>query len=133
MSFSIWTRCAGDSELRTLRLSPWRVVEAQHQVSTRKLVDSTEEQILLEESVTATVALLGARNTLFWTIFYLRDEPISGSGTPLPPIFSNFRNDTTQQGTSLVWTHNVTPSATLNLSLTASQSKANTPPTGTTN
>src|SRR5215213_8388867 len=51
MSFSIWTRCAGDSELRPLRLSPWRVVEAQHQVSTRKLVDSTEEQILLEEMI----------------------------------------------------------------------------------
>ena len=51
MSFSIWTRCAGDSELRPLRVSPWRVVEAQHQVSTRKLVDSTEEQILLEELI----------------------------------------------------------------------------------
>lgn len=51
MSFSIWTRCAGDSELRLLRLSAWRVVESQHQVSTRKLVDSTEEQILLEELI----------------------------------------------------------------------------------
>src|SRR6185503_12477104 len=51
MSFSIWTRCAGGSELRTLRLSPWRVVEAQHQVSTRKLVDSAEEQVLLEEMI----------------------------------------------------------------------------------
>lgn len=51
MSSSIWTLCAGDSELRSLRISPWRVVEAQHQVSTRKLVDSTEEQILLEEMI----------------------------------------------------------------------------------
>lgn len=51
MSSSIWTRCAGDSELRALRLSPWRVVEAQHQVSTRKLVDSADEQILLEELI----------------------------------------------------------------------------------
>lgn len=51
MSSSIWTLCAGDSELGALRLSPWRVVEAQHQVSTRKLVDSTEEQILLEELI----------------------------------------------------------------------------------
>lgn len=48
MSSNIWTRCAGDSELRALRLVPWRVVEAQHQVSTRKLVDSAEEQDLLE-------------------------------------------------------------------------------------
>ena len=51
MSSSIWTRCAGDSELRALRLAPWRVVEAQHQVSTRKLVDSVEEQELLEEMI----------------------------------------------------------------------------------
>lgn len=51
MSSSIWTLCAGDSELRTVHLSPWRVVEAQHQVSTRKLVDSAEEQILLEEMI----------------------------------------------------------------------------------
>lgn len=51
MSSSIWTRCAGDSELRPLRLSPWRAVEAQHQLSTRKLVDSAEEQALLEELI----------------------------------------------------------------------------------
>lgn len=51
MSSSIWTQCAGDSELRPLRLSPWRVVEAQHLVSTRKLVDSAEEQVLLEEMI----------------------------------------------------------------------------------
>ena len=51
MSSSIWTRCAGDSELRRLDVSPWRVVEAQHQVSTRKLVDSNDEQSLLEEMI----------------------------------------------------------------------------------
>ncbi|MEO8561030.1 MAG: RES family NAD+ phosphorylase [bacterium] len=51
MSSSIWTRCAGDSRLRELRLAPWRVVEAQHHISTRKLVDSAEEQELLEELI----------------------------------------------------------------------------------
>jgi hypothetical protein len=51
MSSSIWTRCAGASEIRALRRSPWRVVEAQHQVSTRKLVDTVDEQILLEELI----------------------------------------------------------------------------------
>jgi len=54
MSSNIWTRCAGASEIRPLGLSPWRVVEAQHQVSTRKLVDSAEEQILLEELIDRT-------------------------------------------------------------------------------
>lgn len=51
MSSAIWTRCAGASEIRPLRLAPWRVVEAQHQVSTRKLVDSAEEQELLEDLI----------------------------------------------------------------------------------
>jgi hypothetical protein len=49
MSSSIWTRCAGGSEIRRLDATPWRVVEAQHQLSTRKLVDSAEEQMLLED------------------------------------------------------------------------------------
>jgi hypothetical protein len=51
MSSSIWTQCAGDSEIRPLRLSPWRAVEAQHQVSTRKLVDSLDEQEFLEKLI----------------------------------------------------------------------------------
>jgi len=51
MSSNIWTRCAGGSEIRSVGLTPWRVVEAQHQVSTRKLVDSAEEQMLLEELI----------------------------------------------------------------------------------
>lgn len=48
MSSSIWTRCAGRAELRRLSGRAWRVVEAQHRVATRKLVDSTEEQAILE-------------------------------------------------------------------------------------
>jgi hypothetical protein len=51
MSSSIWTQCAGDSELRPLRLVALRVVEAQHQVSTRKLVETDAEQALLEELI----------------------------------------------------------------------------------
>lgn len=54
MSSSIWTRCAADSDrplIQPLRLTPWRAVEAQHQISTRKLVDTADEQILLEELI----------------------------------------------------------------------------------
>jgi|SRR5687768_2368925 len=53
MSSSIWTQCAGDSKLAALRLEPWRVVEAQHQVSTRKLVDTDAEQQVLEQLIDA--------------------------------------------------------------------------------
>ena len=51
MSSDIWTQCAGHSERRTLKVQPWRVVESQHQVSTRKLVDTLAEQALLEELI----------------------------------------------------------------------------------
>lgn len=51
MSSDIWTLCAGLSEIRPYSLHPWRVVESQHQVSTRKLVDTLEEQALLEELI----------------------------------------------------------------------------------
>jgi hypothetical protein len=51
MSSSIWTRCAGESEISPLVLRAWRVVEAQHQVATRKLVDTAQEQELLEQLI----------------------------------------------------------------------------------
>lgn len=53
MSLDIWTRCVGDSEppWRRLTLTPFRVVESQTRISTRKLVDSDEEQALLEELI----------------------------------------------------------------------------------
>ena len=51
MSLNIWTRCAASFRPRRLELSAWRVVESQHVLSTRKLVDSDEEQALLEELI----------------------------------------------------------------------------------
>ena len=51
MSSSIWMQCAGASRRQLLQAVPWRVVESQHRVSTRKLVDSAAEQELLEALV----------------------------------------------------------------------------------
>jgi hypothetical protein len=48
MSPSIWTECAGDSEIRPLSVTARRAVEAQHVVSTARLVDTLEEQAALE-------------------------------------------------------------------------------------
>ena len=71
MSSSIWTRCAGGSELRPLRVAPWRAVEAQHHVSTRKLVDSAQEQELLEELIDRVKppATAGTLHYLLYTPF----------------------------------------------------------------
>ncbi|MDQ7087584.1 MAG: RES family NAD+ phosphorylase [Acidobacteriota bacterium] len=48
MSSNIWTRCAGEREVRPLACSVLRAVEAQHVIATRKLVDSPAEQEWLE-------------------------------------------------------------------------------------
>ncbi len=51
MSSSIWTRCGARANLRRLGGKAWRVVEGQHVVSTRKLVDSVAEQEILERLI----------------------------------------------------------------------------------
>lgn len=48
MSFTTWTPPAVASERKTFALSLWRAVEAQHVVSTMPLVDSLDEQAVLE-------------------------------------------------------------------------------------
>lgn len=54
MSLPIWTPAALSSELKPYRGRCWRLVEAQHRVSTLKLVDSLAEQELLEDLIDAT-------------------------------------------------------------------------------
>ena len=48
MSLNIWTQCAERFEPRRLAGPAWRAVESQHVTSTRKLVDSDDEQQVLE-------------------------------------------------------------------------------------
>ena len=89
MSSSIWTQCAGDSRLAALRLEPWRVVESQHQVSTRKLVDSDAEQQLLEQMIDAAKPPDSTRGKLHYLLFTpFRYPPLphgSRFGTRLEP------------------------------------------------
>src|SRR5271165_3974010 len=58
MSSPIWTPAALRSELCGLRTKRWRLVEGQHLISTRKLVDSNAEQRLLEDLIEATKPLV---------------------------------------------------------------------------
>ena len=54
MSSPIWTAAALSSEAVRLEGKVWRLVEAQHRVSTLKLVDTLDEQALLEELIEET-------------------------------------------------------------------------------
>lgn len=49
MSSPIWTATAVASEICAAAFAAWRAVESQHAVSTRRLVDTLDEQMLLEE------------------------------------------------------------------------------------
>ncbi|MEO5589682.1 MAG: RES family NAD+ phosphorylase [Gemmatimonadaceae bacterium] len=69
MSSNIWTQCAGASRRLPLHLSPWRVVEAQHLVSTRKLVDSDDEQVLLEELIDSVKPADITRGRIHYLLF----------------------------------------------------------------
>jgi uncharacterized protein (PEP-CTERM system associated) len=91
------------------------------------------QQIVLADSVSATMGLLGARNSMFLQLFYLHQEPIAGSGNALPPIFGNSTNNTTQQGASYIWTHNLTESVTMDLTISGNKSQLNSPLVGHTN
>jgi uncharacterized protein (PEP-CTERM system associated) len=65
-------------------------------------------QTLLQQSYLASVALIGARNTVLLSAFWLKNQPITATGTPLPPLLS-LGNDNTQTGGTVVWTHKLTP------------------------
>src|ERR687897_96239 len=60
MSSSTWTPAALSSEARLLSGTCWRLVEAQHRVSTLKLVDTVEEQSVLEDLIQDTKPVLPA-------------------------------------------------------------------------
>jgi len=51
MSSNIWTLCGAKPNVVEYRGRPWRVVEDQHHLATRSLVDSVEEHDLLERLI----------------------------------------------------------------------------------
>ncbi len=69
MSSSIWMRCGGVSRIQALGLEAWRVVESQHQISTRKLVDSAGEQQLLEQLIETSKPPAPSSGRLHYLLF----------------------------------------------------------------
>jgi uncharacterized protein (PEP-CTERM system associated) len=91
------------------------------------------QQIQLQERVTATFGLLGARNSFFLNAFYLQTQPITASGVVLPSIgVGALTNNNKQYGVSATYSHSVTAITSLNLTALASWSEALPPQTWTT-
>jgi uncharacterized protein (PEP-CTERM system associated) len=79
------------------------------------------QQLTLQESANATFGLLGARNSVFFNGFYLRTQPIAGSGNPLPPLLAGSNNNE-QFGVNVVWNHQLT--ALVSMGVNASWSRS---------
>jgi uncharacterized protein (PEP-CTERM system associated) len=91
------------------------------------------EQISLVEDARGTVGLLGARNSILFTGFYVRYQPISAAGAPLPPpLLTIAGNNSTQKGVAITWTHNLAPQAVLELTGTRLRTTLNIAPFGAT-
>lgn len=58
MEKNIWRRCKGIDHLVLLSNSVWRIIDSQNIVATRKLVDSLEEQDILEELIESSKPVL---------------------------------------------------------------------------
>lgn len=85
MSSSTWTPPAVASDARRARLELWRAVEAQHQIATMALVDTLDEQQLLEALLDASKPPVpDAAAGLHWLLF----TPFR---YPPPPRGSRFR------------------------------------------
>lgn len=67
---NIWAVCEGDQCKKNMSLEPWRVVEAQHILSSRDLVDSWDEHDVLEALIESTKPLVQQeKNYLIFTPF----------------------------------------------------------------
>jgi uncharacterized protein (PEP-CTERM system associated) len=84
------------------------------------------QQIYLEERASATVGLIGARNTLFMSAYRLRTQPLSGSGVVLPPAF-DLLNNNTQTGAGVAWTYRLSGTSTFNAAADYLHTAANPP------
>src|SRR5262249_55055195 len=73
------------------------------------------QAITLVERANASVGLLGARNSIVFSVFYVRQQPITAAGTELPGVFQP-QNNTTQVGFSAAWSHNLAPNLSSSVS-----------------
>lgn len=92
MSQSIWTQCEARFSSRPLSSRPWRVVEAQHVKSTRRLVDSDEDQEVLERLIDSSKPPW-PKNVVDAKLHYLLSTPFRH-----PPLHHGSRFGTRLEG-----------------------------------
>jgi uncharacterized protein (PEP-CTERM system associated) len=88
-------------------------------------------QVYLEEKQTASVALVGARNTIVFSLYHVRNDPIAGVDPTVLAAFTGSFSDV-QRGASAIWTHKLTPVSTLAVDLGAARAEGINAQTGNT-
>jgi uncharacterized protein (PEP-CTERM system associated) len=83
-------------------------------------VNLFSDQITLVQQVTASAGLIGARNSIFLSVFHSRQQPVSATNSDLSGLIAA-QNNNTQNGASVVWTHALSPSMLFSLAGTASR------------
>lgn len=58
MKKDIWRLCQGENHIQAMNNRVWRIIEELEQTATRKLVDSFDEQLILEELIESSKALI---------------------------------------------------------------------------
>lgn len=92
--------------------------------TTSGAVNLYTEQILLQEAASGSMGLIGARNSVFVNLYYVKSEPITATGQVLPPLFVAGNNNT-QIGGSAVWSRQLTPSLTFLSSIDGVETRGN--------
>lgn len=78
------------------------------------------EQITLQQTLQATMGLLGARNSVFVTAYRTRNEPVAGqAGTPTGTLIDvlALQTNNIQTGANVVWSYKLTQLYTLSSSV----------------
>lgn len=70
MSLDVWKECNGVTNIRAINETAWRFVALQEKISTRKLVDSIEEQNVLDELIEKSKPTLAIAQTKFHPLLY---------------------------------------------------------------
>lgn len=84
------------------------------------------ERLYVLESATASVGLLGVRNSLVFRVFRSRQWPITGAGEEIPPVRGAL-DDNTQYGAGATWSYQLSPLMTFLVDARASRTEAEPP------
>jgi uncharacterized protein (PEP-CTERM system associated) len=83
-------------------------------------------RLYVAERAVVSAGLVGARNGLTATAYYLRQQPITGSGEVIPPAIAG-TSDSTQTGLGATWTYRLSTFSVFTLSAGANWTKAQPP------